>query len=135
MGTDFGDKLVAAMESCSQIKEKKQFTFNSYKSSRSVGFGNFHQKTRFQRSPRRGGKGRHYDRGYGRWRCPSVESLIRRFDSKVVEEKCLENELGWSEGSDEEKVSLIIKDLASLAGSLSTYILTGAEECARNKVQ
>ena len=100
-----------------------------------MGFGNYHQKTQFKRSNRRGWKGRHYERGYGRWRCPSVESLIRRFDSKIVEERCLQRELGWFEGSDEEKVSLIIQDLASLGGTLSTDILAGAQDCARNKVQ
>merc|ERR1719317_622561 len=134
-GTKFGEKLVPAIETCSRMQDGKQYAFSPKKSLRSMSFGSYHQNGRYQNTNRRGDKGRHFGRGYGRWRCPSVESLIRRFDSKIVEEKCLENELGWSEATDEEKVSLIMQDLASLAGSLSADILRGAEECARDKVQ
>ena len=74
-------------------------------------------------------------RGYGRWRCPTAARLIRKYESKIRKEKCVQRELGWAEGSDEENLAVLTQDLLSLPGTLGQDILADTAVCAASKVE
>ena len=58
-----------------------------------------------------------------------------KFQSKLGEERCLIDELGWSAGSDEDNLATLTQDLVNLPGNMSSQILSSATECTSKMVE
>merc|ERR1711892_102129 len=128
-GTSLGEKLVSGLEKCArqpQTDPFKQSGFNGGSKTSYKHIDTYHQfGSRDARSARKdfGRRG-----GWSR-RCPTVDRLLKKFESKLAKENCLINELGWSNGSDQENLAAITQDLMSLSGNMASDILSASKEC------
>merc|ERR1711915_329265 len=133
-GTPFGEKLTEALKNCSfqnSVNSPNKLGYTGYHSSKKERQDHHYRGRRSNRRFLSGGNRRRY----GFRRCPSAERLVKNFEDKLEDTKCVTTEMGWSDGTNEENLAAITQDLMTLPGNMSTSILESAKECTKQDIE